>query len=162
MILAYSKAEFEAVRAFLSMTYWTSNGFRQGGLLWPRNTSTSRKAGLPQNTLYPSSPARTTTAPTSTASQQAICQLQNEWAKTRPFAGTIYTPHTVEPHLQETHLSGGRFGVNSESARACLPKIDHTLSRRSTKGYENDHEIRKTVDLLYYPVGYMCSGGSTQ
>jgi len=114
MILAYSKGDFKAVRAFLSMSYWTSNGFRQGGLLWPRNTSTSGKASLSQSTLYPSSPARTPTSPNSTASQQTICQLQNGWAETRPFAGcTARSPGGLA--LPAAHASA------SEKARSCNP-----------------------------------------
>ena len=105
MILAYDNIDFEAIKAFLPMSYLvnppdirrTSNSFEQGGLIWPKKIQTSRnpdKTGF-QNSPYLSSPALIQSVQTLIDSTPAICLSRSEWAKVKPSAD--YTARPAEP-----------------------------------------------------------------
>jgi len=86
------------------MSYWLSDYFRQGGLLWPKNIQNNKPARKTRSFHYPSLPALTQTVQNSIASQQAIFPSQSEWVKTRPSADC-----TAEPEEHASVSGKGRL-----------------------------------------------------
>jgi len=104
MILAYNNSDFEVQRAFLPMSYWNNNAFRQGGSLWTKTIRHDITNLYFQNSPFLSLPAQTKTVPTSINSMPAICPSPNVWARTRPSGDYTARPAAGALAKEKVHL----------------------------------------------------------